>query len=125
MGSSIHDFASTMKSFARPNLFEVSILPVGEGNQTLIRRLRFACHTCSIPGMTILTTDKEMPQAGYNSIAYQKTYEDVNMIFYLNEDMKELKIFQNWMKYMISPSDNHVGLHEKYTSNFGIARYYP
>ena len=78
---SLDDFAKNMKSFARPNLFEVEITPIGEGNNVLIRRLMFNCHTCSLPGTTILTTEKDMPQAGYNSIAYQKTYEDVEMNF--------------------------------------------
>jgi hypothetical protein len=115
-GQSLDDFAKNMKSFARPNLFEVEITPIGEGNNVLIKRLMFNCHTCSLPGTTILTTEKDMPQAGYNSIAYQKTYEDVEMQFYVHEDMKEIEIFQNWMKRMINPATNQVGLFEHYVS---------
>ena len=119
MGKSLNDFKSQMTSFARPNLFEVLITPP-VGDQNYIQRMLIACHTCNVPGTTILTTEKDMPQAGYKSIAYQKTYEDVTMQFYLHADMHELKVFQDWMKLMINPATNQVGYYNKYKSNVHI-----
>ena len=119
MKNTLDNFKTQMTSFARPNLFEVLIIPP-VGNQNNIQRMNIACHTCNVPGKTILTTDKDMPQAGYKSIAYQKTYEDVTMQFYLHADMKELKVFQDWMQIMIDPTDNHVGYYDDYVSTVEI-----
>ena len=119
MKNTLDNFKSQMTSFARSNLFEVLIIPP-IGNTNNIQRMNIACHTCNVPGATILTTDKDMPQAGYKSIAYQKTYEDVTMQFYLHADMKELKVFQDWINLMIDPATNKVGYYQNYTSDVHI-----
>jgi hypothetical protein len=119
MKNTLDNFKTQMTSFARPNLFEVLIIPpIGDKNN--IQRMNIACHTCNVPSKTILTTDKDMPQAGYKSIAYQKTYEDVTMQFYLHADMKELKVFQDWTDLMINPATNQVGYYDRYKSDVRI-----
>ena len=111
-GQFLDDFKSRMTSFARPNLFEVEISnPRIKVIEEIRRRLTFACFSAQIPGMTTMTTEKD---EGYRSIAYQKAYEDVSLGFYVNGDMKELKVFQNWMKLMIDPKTNHVGFYDDY-----------
>jgi hypothetical protein len=116
--SPISEFKSRMSSFARPNLFEVSIFAKPDSlNKNLHERLRFSCYQATIPGMNIATTDKDQ---GYRSMAYQKIYEDVTLGFYVHGDMKELKVFQDWMQLMIDPSDNHVGYYDDYVSTVEI-----
>ena len=114
----LDDFKSRMTSFARPNLFEVYIHPKKKGVLGRIQqRLSFACYQATIPSMNIATTDKD---EGYRSIAYQKMYEDVTLGFYVNGDMKELKVFQDWMKMMIKPENNHVGFYDDYIATVEI-----
>lgn len=119
-GQFLDDFKSRMTSFARPNLFEV-VISDAEGKKKVIkeieRRLTFACFSAQIPGMTTLTTEKD---EGYRSIAYQKAYEDVSLGFYVHGDMKEIKVFQNWMKLMIDPKTNHVGFYDDYKATVTI-----
>jgi len=119
MGTFLSDFKSQMTTFARPNLFEVVITPLNKViiPDSLKRRLSFGCYTASIPGMTTLTTEKD---EGYRSIAYQKAYEDVALGFYVHGDMKELKVFQDWMELMIDPKTNRVGFYDHYTSTIEI-----
>ena len=119
MGTFLSDFKSRMTSFARPNLFEVKINPQNLVSipTTLNRRLSFSCYSASIPGLSTATTEKD---EHYRSIAYQKIYEDINLGFYVNGDMKELEVFQDWMKLMIRPQDNHVGFYDDYTSTIEI-----
>jgi len=118
MGNTLDNFKSRMTSFARPNLFEVVIFAKPDNiAKTLQERLRFSCFTASVPGMSIATTDKDQ---GYRSVAYQKIYEDVTLGFYVHGDMKELKVFQDWMKIMIRPEDNHVGFYDNYKSTVEI-----
>jgi hypothetical protein len=114
----IDEFKARMSSFARPNLFEVTVFAKPDNiNKTLHERLKFSCYQATIPGMNIATTDKD---AGYRSIAYQKIYEDVTLGFYVHGDMKELKVFQDWMKLMINPINNHVGYYKHYISTVEI-----
>ena len=117
-GKGIDDFKSRMTSFARPNLFEVMIYAKPDKvNKDLQSRLQFSCYSASVPGMNIATTDKT---PGYRSIAYQKIYEDVTLGFYVHGDMKEIQIFQDWMKIMVRPQDNHVGFYKDYISTVEI-----
>ena len=118
-GQFLDDFKSRMTSFARANLFEVVINPRNDViiPASLNRRLSFGCFSAQLPGMTTLTTEKD---EGYRSIAYQKAYEDVSLGFYVHGDMKEVKIFQNWMKLMINPKNNHVGFYDDYVSTVEI-----
>jgi hypothetical protein len=115
---SISDFQVNMMNFARPNLFRVEIYN-SQGSSNFARDFTFKCHTCSIPGLDIATTDKDM---GYRSFAYQKIYNDVSMSFYCRENMLELKYFQDWMKKIIKPEDNHVGYYSSYISNIKIIK---
>ena len=117
--SPIDKFKSNMTSFARPNLFEV-VISNPEKKSVLgqvQQRLSFACYQATIPGMNIATTDKD---AGYRSIAYQKIYEDVTLGFYVHGDMKELKVFQDWMQLMVNPVNNHVGFYDNYVATVEI-----
>ena len=118
-GAQIDTFKSRMASFARPNLFEVTIFDPKSKNVTgaVGQRLKFSCYQATIPGMNIATTDKDQ---GYRSMAYQKIYEDVSLGFYVHGDMKELKVFQDWMQIMIDPTDNHVGYYDDYVGIIDI-----
>ena len=118
-GKGIDDFKTNVTSFARPNLFEVVFSTRGNKliSSGLNKRLSFSCFQASIPSMSTLTTDKD---EGYRSIAYQKAYEDVTLSFYVQEDMKEIKFFQDWMQMMIIPENNRVGFYDDYTSTVEI-----
>jgi len=113
MSTKIDEFKSKMTSFARPNLFEVIVYPINTTVGSYLERFNVNCFSAQIPGMTTMTTEKD---EGYRSIAYQKAYEDVSLGFYVNEDMKEIKFFQDWMKLMVNPTNNHVGYYDDYVS---------
>jgi hypothetical protein len=108
-----------MNSFARPNLFEVSITPKEKVkiNGHFKSRLVFNCFQADIPGLSIATVDRDK---SYRGIAYQKLYEDVTLGFYVNVDMKEIKFFQNWMEIIVRPEDNHVGFYNDYVGTVEI-----
>ena len=117
---SIHDFIGmTSGSFARPSLYEVSIFPKGTSNNDLIQRMNLNCHTATIPGLAITTGEKN---AGYRSYAQNRVFGDFSCSFHMHEDMLELKIFQDWMKLMVQPEDNHVGFYDSYKSTVEIRK---
>ena len=94
---SISAFQSNMGNLARPNLFKVHIFTNGVKSPSMDfkKGLVMKCHTASIPGLTIATTDND---SVYRGVAYQKLYEDITLGFYVNSNMEELKIFQKWKK---------------------------
>ena len=118
---SISDFQSNIGNLARPNLFKVHIFTNGVKTPSMDfkKGLVFKCHTASIPGLTIATTDNGV---GYRGLAYQKLYEDISLSFYCGEEMRELQFFQDWMKKMVRPSDNRVGYYNDYIGNIDIIK---
>ena len=119
MRSSINDILTANRNFARPNLFEVTINPKGKKlseNQLLLKRLNINCHTAEIPGQNIATGEKDV---GYRQYGFQMMYTDLTLGFYVNADMKEVKIFRDWMDQIVRPW-NRVGYYDKYKSEMSI-----
>tara|TARA_B110000438_G_scaffold235109_1_gene231714 strand:+ start:43 stop:756 length:714 start_codon:yes stop_codon:yes gene_type:complete len=104
--------AITKASFARPNLFKVSITFGPQREDLFIN-----CFQATVPGLNIATTNKDQ---AYRSVAYQKLYEDITLGFYCSDDMKELRYLQNWMNSIIRPQDNHVEYYTNYTGTIDI-----
>ena len=105
--------AQTLANFASPNLFRVEITsnnPLGT-NSSIRERLSLVCHNAQIPGLTMVATDKDMT---YRSNVRQKTYDDITLAFHCNDDMLELKYFQDWMESMVDPATNRVGFYNNY-----------
>ena len=111
--------AQTLANFASPNLFRVEISssnPIGE-NSRIRERLSLVCHNAQIPGLTMVATDKDL---AYRSNVRQKTYDDITLAFHCNDDMLELKYFQDWMESMVDPATNRVGFYNNYIGTITV-----
>ena len=111
--------AQTLANFASPNLFRVEITsnnPLGT-NSRIRERLSLVCHNAQIPGLTMVATDKDMT---YRSNVRQKTYDDITLAFHCNDDMLELKYFQDWMESMVDPATNRVGFYNNYIGTITV-----
>ena len=111
--------AQTLANFASPNLFRVEITsnnPLGT-NSSIRERLSLVCHNAQIPGLTMVATDKDLT---YRSNVRQKTYDDITLAFHCNDDMLELKYFQDWMENMVDPSTNRVGFYNNYIGTITV-----
>jgi hypothetical protein len=111
--------AQTLANFASPNLFRVEItkLDPRQVNSSIRERLTFVCHNAQIPGLTMVATDKDL---AYRSNVRQKTYDDITLAFHCNDDMLELKYFQEWMTEMVNPETNRVGFYNNYVGTITI-----
>ena len=111
--------AQTLANFASPNLFRVEItkLDPRQANSRIRERLTFVCHNAQIPGLTMVATDKDL---AYRSNVRQKTYDDITLAFHCNDDMLELKYFQDWMENMVDPSTNRVGFYNNYIGTITV-----
>ena len=110
--STIQEFKAEMKrGFARPNIFRVVIDKAILGFQ---QRFSLNCFQAQIPGSNIATTDKDV---GFRSVAYQKIFSDVILGFYVGGDLRELKLWQDWIDVII---DNQTNWHAYYTDYIGL-----
>ena len=120
MAKGIGQFISqTLANFASPNLFRVDIAKNNPfaTNPRIRERLSLVCHNAQIPGLTMVTTDKDL---AYRSNVRQKTYDDITLAFHCNDDMLELKYFQKWMEDMVNPRTNRVGFYNSYIGTITI-----
>jgi len=115
----ISEFLSLNKNFARPNLFEVMITnpkgALGENNAPLVKRLNINCHTAELPGQNLATTEKTNDR----TLVFDKIYSDLTLGFYVNSDMKELKIFHDWQDQIFRPN-YRVGYFDRYKADIDI-----
>lgn len=118
---SIDNFKSNI-SIVRPNLFYATItLPPGLFTATEIAELnnfKFRCESTELPGRTIATYD-DQSTGTTKKLAYDVTYNDINMTIIASEDMHERKIFESWIDRIVLPSSHNAG-----GSSGGIVRYY-
>lgn len=120
---SISQLKSNLK-IVRPNLFYVEpTLPTFLSNilsttSTRAQNFKYRCETAELPGRTIATTDDSSfgPTA---KLAYDMTYNDINLQIIASEDMAERIIFETWMDGIVTPTTNNY-------SEFkgGLVKYY-
>jgi hypothetical protein len=116
----ISDFmAGTAASFARPNLFEVQITPPSALSSTIndLQNLTIRCYSVSLPPLSISSSEEDH---GYRSIAYSTGYETADIGFYMTENFAELQFFEDWMKLMVFPDSDRVGLYDSYAKEASV-----
>ena len=113
----ITDFkAQFKKGFARPNLFRVAISEIIASKQA---KYQMSCFQAQIPGYNIATTDKDI---GKRSVAYQKIFSDVILGFYVDEDLEELKFWQEWMDKIVRPNPNRHNYYDNYVGTVKVTQ---
>lgn len=121
---SISSLKANLK-IVRPNLFYVKINPAtflwdkyGFSDFGETDKFKYRCEAAELPGRTIATTDDSSfgPTA---KLAYDMTYNDINLQIIASEDMIERKIFEEWMDGIVTPTTNNY-------SEFkgGLVKYY-
>ena len=120
MGKGISDFrAITKASFARANLYEVSIhRPSLTSSADDNQRLRINCRSVNIPSRSMGVSE---PDQGYRAFAESGLFEnEINLSFNMSADFMELKFFQEWLDYMVKPNSRHVEYYENYIGSLEI-----
>ena len=112
--STIFDFQAQMKSFMRPNKFNIEI---SKAKPSKVERFSMSCFQAQIPGNTIATTDKDI---AFRSVAYQKIYSDVILGFYCDDKMKELNFWQDWIDSIHRKKENRWAYYDDYKSEINI-----
>lgn len=108
MAGSINDFKSSFKTdLARTNRFDVNIpVPL-----TLLpyvssaKDLKYRCEAAQLPGRTLATLEQRT-YGPVEKFPYMNTYNDIDMVFLVDDDMNQKVFFDAWMNY-INPLYNY------------------
>lgn len=88
------------------------------GNVTDISKFEFRCEATELPGRTVATYD-DQSTGTTKKLAYDITYNDINLTIIASEDMNERKVFERWIDYIVNPST-----HNNPTGKGGLVKYY-
>jgi hypothetical protein len=126
--ATLNEFISSVKSdgLMRSSRFAVSFsLPVviGPGKYSEdLRKVLLYCDNINLPGLTIETTAaktfgevREMP--------YQKQYDNINMGFYVDNNMSVKLLFDSWMNAIQDPVSRTFNYYKDYTTDITISVY--
>jgi len=61
------------------------------------RKLTFLCDSVEFPGQTLSTTDYRIPGQLKTKIAYARDVNEVNLSFYINDEVPMYTIMSNWI----------------------------
>lgn len=103
----------------RPNLFEAEvILPYNISFVGNMNAFTFRCESTELPGRTVATYD-DQSVGTTRKHAYDITYSDINLTIIASRDMKERKIFEQWIDNIVNPSGHNAG-----NARGGLLKYY-
>lgn len=109
-------------NIVRPNIFYVNVtLPSSIFSRTdslLIETFKFRCETAEIPGRTLATYD-DQSTGTTKKLAYDVTYNDLNLTIIASDDMNERYIFEKWIDNAVNPSSHNNG-----NASGGLVKYY-
>lgn len=126
---SISNFLSSFnKELARPNHYDVLILPptglvgyVGFDDATS-RNLRFRCESTELPGRSLMTTSMKI-YGIEEKYPYMSSYNDISLTFIVSDDMSEKKFFETWINYIHPSATFNFKYKEDYSTGIIITQY--
>ena len=81
----------------------------------LSRKAGILCSNAVLPTTGYATAEVKDNFMGVpQQFAHTRIYTDIDFSFYIDEDYTLLKIFEGWMEYISSGSDNQVNLNSNY-----------
>jgi hypothetical protein len=110
--------------FARPSRFEVFFpLPGGLNSFGSSQNiLTFRCENAQIPGRTLATTEQKT-YGPIEKFPYLTTYNDLDLTFIVDSDMKQKKLFDAWMQLVNPTSTNNFKYRNTYCTDITIRQY--
>lgn len=109
----LQEFISAVNSrgLARENRFLVTF---DRGIPDELRFVQLFCDTASLPGVNIAST----PATTYGEtreMPYSRTFNEIQLSFYLDADMSIKKFFDDWKDAVINPITRSPGYYNDYT----------
>jgi hypothetical protein len=118
---SINDFISQVKSgaMARQNRFVVLFTPPSGVNPQALQKVLLFCDTVQLPGVNF-STIQNRTYGEFREVPYEKLYDNVNMTFYVDNDLKVKDLFDRWIDQIQNPTTRNWNYYNNYISNMVI-----
>lgn len=114
------DFIAEIKTkgIARINRFTVDLSPPRALQENTKRMLLF-CEKASLPGVNFATTANRS-YGETREVVYDRMFEPVQLTFHVDRNMTVKTVFDEWMNYIVNPSDRTVGWYNDYVTPMTI-----
>lgn len=126
MPRSLEEFKSSFTTdLARANRFEANIyVPLTLFSQLDVtsRNLSLRCETAQLPGRTIATMDRKT-YGPIEKLPYISTYNDIDLTFILDGDMKQKYFFDAWLDKVNPKTTNNMNYRDQYSTSIIINQY--
>jgi len=123
------------KGLAKPNLFKVEIIFPNQIFNSVTKnvfeeagintrdafRVNLFCETTELPGKAVVTTPIKTHGPPVK-IPYNMQLEDVPMVFYVGEDMKEKRFFDAWQSMIGNPNTGDMNYFDEYTTTVNLTQ---
>lgn len=115
------------KGLARSNRFRVEIpiaqsilsIPNSEFSPSSNGDMMLYCDSVQLPGMNYSTTQNRS-YGEFREIPYDRLFDNINLTFYVDSDMKVKRFFDTWMSTIVNPNDRTFGYYTDYCVNSKI-----
>jgi hypothetical protein len=118
----LQDFVAEMqKGVARSNRYFV-VMPNRNNSSSYTsgnKLLGLYCENTQIPGSTILTSPSKI-FGETREVPYERSYEPINMSFYVDSDFKVKEYFDDWHNSIFDPYTRAGNYYEEYVSNIEL-----
>lgn len=97
---SIYSMKVASIDMARPNRYEVEILPPASLDLSAekdIRKISLNCNSAEIPGRILGLSDIRNAGGPIRRLPYDRIYNPVNVGFYADSELQEWNFFNSWM----------------------------
>jgi hypothetical protein len=125
MAGNINDFKSSFnKDIARTNKFDVNInvpivmLPYISDAKSL----KYRCENANLPGRTLATTEQKT-YGPIEKYPYLSTYNDMDLTFIVDDDMKQKLFFDGWLNYINPQYNNNLRYKGDYATIITVNQY--
>lgn len=114
------DFIAEIKTkgIARINRFTVDLSPPRALQENTKRMLLF-CEKASLPGVNFATTANRS-YGETREIVYDRMFDPITLTFHVDRNMTVKMVFDEWMNYIVNPSDRTVGWYNDYVTPMTI-----
>jgi hypothetical protein len=126
----IKDFVSEIKrgAVARTNRFAILFTPPvavdAKGTPTnpdysSLRKILLFADSVQLPGVNF-STIQNRAYGEFREVPYEKLFDNINMSFYVDQDLKVKKLFDQWINGIQNPRTRTFNYYNNYTTNMVI-----
>ena len=117
----LKDFISEVKrgSLARNNRYAVIFTPPARVNPGALQKVLLFCDQVQLPGVNYSTVQNRT-FGEFRETPYEKLFDNLNMSFYVDNDMKVKGLFDDWISSIQDPVTRKFSYYNDYISNMTI-----